>query len=127
MDNPAVYGPQAYRLTFAEAARRDIICGYKVIISVITSEMVTNDLLSHGEVLVNGDAVRVRQVANQIALCDAIEKFGGKKCSRFITSLRPLIPEHQLVTAIAWVVLGLGFCNQCCQRGLLKCVHAQNL
>src|ERR1035441_10084741 len=40
MDNPAVYGPQACRLTFAEAARRGIICG--VIISVITSEMVTN-------------------------------------------------------------------------------------
>src|ERR1035438_443717 len=43
------------------------------------------------------------------------------------TSLRSLIPEHQLVAAIAWVVLGLGFCNQCCQRDLLKCVHAQNL
>jgi predicted helicase len=42
MDIPAVYGPQAWRLTFAEAARRGIICGYKVIISVITSEMVTN-------------------------------------------------------------------------------------
>jgi predicted helicase len=66
MDNPAVYGPQAYRLTFAEAARRGIICGYKVIISVITSEMVTNDLLSHGEVLVNGDAVRARQVATRL-------------------------------------------------------------
>ena len=50
--------------------RRGIICGYKVIISVITSEMVTNELLSHGEVLVNGDAVRARQVANQIALRD---------------------------------------------------------
>ena len=86
MDNPAVYGPQAYRLTFAEAARRGIICGYKVIISVITSEMVTNELLSHGEVLVNGDAVRARQVANQIALRDAIEKFGGKRCSRFIAT-----------------------------------------
>ena len=84
MDNPAVYGPQACRLTFAEAARRGIICGYKVIISVITSEMVTNELLSHGEVLVNGDAVRARQVANQIALRNAIEKFGGKKFSRFI-------------------------------------------
>ena len=83
MDNPAVYGPQAYRLTFAEAARRGIICGYKVIISVITSEMVTNELLSHGEVLVNGDAVRARQVANQIALCDAIEKYGGKKVFTF--------------------------------------------
>src|ERR1035437_2767502 len=83
MDNPAVYGPQTYRLTFAEAARRGIICGYKVIISVITSEMVTNDLLSHGEVLVNGDAVRARQVANQIALCDAIEKYGVKKVFTF--------------------------------------------
>jgi superfamily II DNA or RNA helicase len=83
MDNPEVYGPQAYRLTFAEAARRGIICGYKVIISVITSEMVTNDLLSHGEVFVNGDAVRARQVANQIALRDAIEKYGVKKVFTF--------------------------------------------
>jgi superfamily II DNA or RNA helicase len=83
MDNPAVYGPQAYRLTFAEAARRGIICGYKVIISVITSEMVTNDLLSHGEVLVNGDPVRARQVANQIALRDAIEKYGVSKVFTF--------------------------------------------
>jgi len=83
MDNSSVYGPQAYRLTFAEAARRGIICGYKVIISVITSEMVTNELLSHGEVLVNGDAVRARQVANQIALRDAIEKYGVKKVFTF--------------------------------------------
>ena len=83
MDNPAVYGPQAYRLTFAEAARRGIICGYKVIISVITSEMVTNELLSHGEVLVNGDVVRARQVANQIALRDAVEKYEVKKVFTF--------------------------------------------
>src|ERR1039458_2744889 len=83
MDNPAVYGPQACRLTFAEAARRGIICGYKVIISVITSQMVTNELLSHGEVLVNGDAVRARQVANQIALRDAIEKYDVKKVFTF--------------------------------------------
>ena len=45
--------------------------------------MVTNELLSHGEVLVNGDAVRARQVANQIALRDAIEKYGGKKVFKF--------------------------------------------
>lgn len=83
MDNPEVYGPQAYRLTFAEAAHRGIICGYKVIISVITSEMVTNELLSRGEVVVNGDAVRARQVANQIALRDAIEKYGASKVFTF--------------------------------------------
>ncbi|MEO8428829.1 MAG: hypothetical protein ABI651_17150, partial [Verrucomicrobiota bacterium] len=83
MDRPEVYGPQAFRLTFAEAARREIICGYKVIISVITSEMVTNDLLSRGEVMVNGDAVLARQVANQIALRDAIEKYGASKVFTF--------------------------------------------
>jgi superfamily II DNA or RNA helicase len=83
MDRPDVYGPQAYRLTFAEAARRGIICGYKVIISVITSETVTNELLSRGDMLVNGDAVRARQVANQIALRDAIEKYGTSKVFTF--------------------------------------------
>jgi superfamily II DNA or RNA helicase len=83
MDNPKVYGPQAYCLTFGEAARRDIICNYKVIISVITSEMVTNELLSRGKVIVNGDAIRARQVANQIALRDAIEKYGVKKIFTF--------------------------------------------
>ena len=83
MDRPEVYGPQAYRLTFADAARRGIICGYKVIISVITSEMVTNELLSRGEVVVNGDAVRARQVANQIALRNAIEKYGVSKVFTF--------------------------------------------
>lgn len=83
MDSPEVYGPQAFRLNFAEAARRGIICGYKVIISVITSEMITNDLLSRGEVVVEGDAVRARQVANQIALRDAIEKYGTSKVFTF--------------------------------------------
>lgn len=85
MDRPEVYGPQAFRLTFAEAARRTppIICGYKIIISVITSEMVTNELLSRGEVLMNGDLVRARQVANQIALRDAIEKYGANKAFTF--------------------------------------------
>ena len=83
MDRPAVYGPQAYCLTFADAALRGIICGYKVIISVITSEMVTNELLSRGDVLVNGDPVRARQVANQIALRDAVEKYGASKAFTF--------------------------------------------
>jgi predicted helicase len=37
MDVPATYGPRVHTLTFAEAARRGIICNYKVIISVVTS------------------------------------------------------------------------------------------
>ena len=40
MDAPEIYGPVAHQLTFAEAARRGIICHYRVIISVVTSGMV---------------------------------------------------------------------------------------
>ena len=45
--------------------------------------MVTNELLSRGDVIVNGDAVRARQVANQIALRDAVEKYGVSKIFTF--------------------------------------------
>ncbi len=83
MDKRETYGLQAYRLPFGEAAERGIICRYKVIISVITTDMVTNDLLSRGEVLVNNDPIRARQVANQIALVDAIAKYGVNKVFTF--------------------------------------------
>ena len=40
MDVPETYGPIAHTLSFADAAERDIICNYKVIISVVTSDMI---------------------------------------------------------------------------------------
>ena len=55
MDDPVIYGPIIHTLSFAEAARRGIICNYKIIISVVTSEMVNADLLNRGEVIVKGD------------------------------------------------------------------------
>jgi predicted helicase len=50
MDQPATYGPFVYTLSFAKAAERGIICNYKIIISIVTSEMINADLLSRGEV-----------------------------------------------------------------------------
>ena len=44
-----------------------------------------------------------------------------------IISIRPLLPQHQLVTCIVWFALGLSFRNQFCQRDFLKHVHAQHL
>jgi predicted helicase len=65
MDQPGTYGPFVHTLSFAEAARRGIICNYKIIISVVTSEMINAELLNRGEVIVTGDVVRAR-TANQI-------------------------------------------------------------
>lgn len=87
MDAPAVYGPVAHELSFAEAARRGIICGYKIIISVVSSDMVNEHLLRHGEVIVKGGAVRVRHVANQLALQAAVAKHGVRKIFTFHNSV----------------------------------------
>ncbi len=87
MDVPEIYGPVAHKLTFAKAARRGVICDYKVIISVVTSEMVNNHLLRHGEVIVKGDAVKARHVANQLALQAAFEKHGVGKIFTFHRSV----------------------------------------
>ena len=87
MDRPAVYGPVIHTLSFAEAARRGIICDYKVVISVVTSEMVNDDLLKHGEVIVDGDVVKAHQVAVQIALQRAVEKYGVSRIFTFHSSV----------------------------------------
>lgn len=83
MDRPEVYGPVIHTLSFAEAARRGIICDYKVVISVVTSDMVNDELLKHGEVMVAGDTVKARQVALQIALQKAVEKYGVSRIFTF--------------------------------------------
>ena len=83
MDVPETYGQVAHRLPFRAAAKAGIITDYKVIISVVTSEMVTDEALRRGIVLVKGDEIKARQVANQIALKSAIEKYGVSKVFTF--------------------------------------------
>ena len=95
MDEPRTYGPMVHTLSFAEAARRGIICNYKIIISVVTSEMVNADLLSKGEVIVEGDVVRARTVANQIAIQKACEEHDLRRSFRFIGAW------HRHVTSLA--------------------------
>lgn len=88
MDAEEVFGKVVHTLKFAEAVKRGIICDYKVVISVVTSEMVTRDLLSRGEVNVNGDMVLARQVANQIALQRAIEQYGVNRIISFHSNVK---------------------------------------
>src|SRR6185437_5420224 len=66
---------------------RGIICNYKIIISVVTSDMINADLLSRGEVIVEGDVIRARTVANQIAIQKACEEHDLKKIFSFHRSV----------------------------------------
>jgi len=97
MDSTEVYGPVVHTLTFHEAARRDIICGYKVIISVASPDMVNDYLLRHGEVIVDGDPVKVRQVAHQISIQKCVEEFGVSKIFTFhrsVASAQSFVAAH---------------------------------
>ena len=83
MDSPEIYGPMAYTLSFAEAARRGIICDYKIIISLVTSGMINEELLKQSEVLVDGQEIDAHKVALQIALQKAAERFCVKRIFTF--------------------------------------------
>src|SRR5262249_30005434 len=83
MDDEAIYGPRAYTLTFGSAARQGIICNYKVVISVVDGQEVNEFALKHGITLVEGDLIRARWVANQIAVERAVEKTGAKRAITF--------------------------------------------
>lgn len=88
MDNEAIYGPQVFKLPFRRAVQKDIICGYKVIISIIDSMMVDEHQIRHGTALIGHDEVVAKQVANQIAMQNAVEKHGLRKVFTFHKTVR---------------------------------------
>ena len=83
MDDEAVYGPHAHRLSFAAAAQKDIICRYKVIVSLIDKEMVDDFTRKHGITIVENDEIGARWVANLIAIQRAVETVGASKIISF--------------------------------------------
>jgi len=87
MDVPEVYGPVVHRLPFSAAAKLEVITDYKVLISIVTSEMVTNELIRRGVVLVQGQEIKARQVANQIALQSIIQQYNVRKIFTFHTKV----------------------------------------
>ncbi|MEP2777532.1 MAG: Helicase associated domain protein [Luteolibacter sp.] len=87
MDVPEVYGEVVYSLPFTEAIRRKIICDYRIVISIVTSEMLDSVRLRNGIVIVEGDEIRARQVANQIAMAAAVIKYPIKKAFTFHSSV----------------------------------------
>ncbi|MDC0175566.1 Helicase associated domain protein [Planctomycetaceae bacterium] len=83
MDDTDSYGLRAHELGFAEAVDREVICGFKVLISVVTDEMVNEALLNRGEVLIDNEVVHARRVANQLALQQAAQEYNTNKIVTF--------------------------------------------
>jgi superfamily II DNA or RNA helicase len=83
MDDPAFYGPRAHTLSFKAATDREVICPYKVVISLVDKDLVDDFARKNGITLVDGDEVGVRWVSNLVALQQAIEQTGATKVITF--------------------------------------------
>ena len=88
MDDEEVYGSAAYKLPFAKAAERGIICNCRVMVSVVDSSMVDPDKLPRSEVLVSGEPLSADYVARQLALAHGIKEHGIRKVFTFHRTVR---------------------------------------
>lgn len=88
MDDETVYGPRAHTLSFATAAKKGIICPYKVIVSYIDKVSIDNFSRKHGITLVENDEVATRWMANVVALRQAVERVHAKKIISFHSRVR---------------------------------------
>jgi superfamily II DNA or RNA helicase len=88
MEDPAVYGPRAYRQTFADAVALGSICDYRVVVAVVDPAEVDHFAIHHGITLVKGDQQATRWVATQIAVSKAIRATGATRVITFHTRVQ---------------------------------------
>lgn len=88
MDNEAIYGKVCYKLSFTDAVKQDIICGYKVIISVLTSNDINRDLIKHGVTNIKKNKIHAKNIAHALALNNATKENNIKKVFTFHNTVK---------------------------------------
>lgn len=83
MDDESVYGSRAHTLSFSQAADQGIICPYKVVVTLIDKQQVDDFALKNGITVIEGDAVKAKWVASQVAVSSAIKHTNAKKIITF--------------------------------------------
>ena len=82
MDNETVFGPQIFTFNFSDAVNQKIITDCKIIISVVTSDMV-NKVLQGSSLKLGGDRVDALTIAHALALEHAAKEHGIKRIITF--------------------------------------------
>jgi superfamily II DNA or RNA helicase len=96
MSSEEVYGKRNTQLFFSEARDLGVISDFKVVVSFITTDEVNRHLLNTSGTRVKSDDVRAIQVADQLAVRDAMEKFNINKIFSFhntVDSAREFVCE----------------------------------
>jgi len=83
MDNESIYGKVCYKLSFSDAVKQNIICGYKIIISTLTSDDINRSLIHHGVMNIKKNKFHAKSIANILSLDNAIKVNDIKKVFTF--------------------------------------------
>jgi superfamily II DNA or RNA helicase len=83
MDDPEIYGREAYKLSFGEAARNNIICNYKIVITTIDPRRLDPKLLPISKTLVQKEHLPSDWVAKSAALAQAIKETKAHRIMTF--------------------------------------------
>ena len=79
MTNEKQYGKIVDNFTFVKARRAKVICPIKVVVSIVTNDELHFKNISKTAVNIENQSVKTEQVAHQIAIKNAVEKFNTKK------------------------------------------------
>ncbi|MFI1013042.1 Helicase associated domain protein [Streptomyces sp. NPDC020965] len=96
MSNESIYGPVAYRMSFAQAIDMGLLAPYRLVVAVITGEEVSALLAGDDSYLrVGSAAVAARMLAAQLAVLRAAKEYG----------IRRLITYHRSVADAKWFTM----------------------
>lgn len=88
MDDESIYGKVCYKLSFSAAVKQNIICPYKIIISTLTEEEVNRELINTSTVNIKKKLLDAKNIANSLALTNAISQNDIKKAFTFHKSIK---------------------------------------
>jgi predicted helicase len=88
MDDSKIYGREAYKLSFGDAARKKIICNYKIVITTIDPRRLDPKLLPISKTLVKKEHLPSDWVAKSAALAQAIEETKAKRVITFHSRIK---------------------------------------
>lgn len=114
MDDETVYGPRAHTLSFATAAKKGIICPYKVMISFIDKKMVDDFNRKKGVTIVKHDEILARWMASLIAVQQLSKKCMRRRSSAFTVGYAPQkssratsLAALPIICVIIWFVMSM--------------------
>lgn len=87
MNDNTFYGEQVYKMSFSEAIKKNIICDYRIVVSVITNEELNREQLFSGSVNTPEAQGNAERIAKRLALAKAIQKYKINKLFTYHNSI----------------------------------------